>query len=350
MSSSVGYTLAESPEAAKLARQADIDFELKNNIDFKQEAKKLGESLWYKPFVAPWEIPSNSPENEITNDTRKWNEKIKEISSNEHPSSPLIDRIIEDGIISPFIGESIKIDIQKRWDFKAAIKNSEIESQIQKLIIDRWTELNNKDSSLLFQKNFWKDFWKYFSQYQNEKWEFINERAKNAYDMISRNYMIGRDRSPEEQSKAVNMAFNIGINTEINGKIFTRNINFENNFKKVKDENTSITERFDAFINIINIIDTDQGAKWRRKNQEKRRAQKKAAIKAAWLEEAYTQQQRALRKAQESRDKRAIQKAQIAMQEIEENALDLSSWDIQALWWGILDTVSYWQETTEKTV
>lgn len=332
---------AQTIVAKREASEWNPDLELDRALDSLDNWWELWE--WTQ-------ITSIDPEAEFQNSNDPESaEIISESWLDRHEYAPFIDRLVwdEDGnknwVINITQGQEIKKQLVEWGEFTEIISGLEdISDSTKQLIIDRYGELNSEEYTEKFVEKFEHDYGSEFQEFKNEKWEFSNERAQEAYDIIARAYMIGEnDTSPVAQKEALDMAINMAANTAISGKQFEETETFKENFKDVKNTNLSLKERFIVLQTILDLVDTSQwkaGKKQKDWFEETQRAATENAEqnKAFQTVQAQLGKNNKLDKIQDTIDKKPV----------DENP---KQWDVEIFWGGKQDLAKWNREDTQIT-
>ncbi len=391
-------TLAENPEEAQKKREADAAFQRAGEeANFWARAESLKTSLWgiwQRPpeeasivagevaQVEAWEsqepeidfsafdIPTTGNGNDTltwsaANDTLAWEtqivdelEKWKNTESidskiSEDPASPLIERLVADGVISSEIQQQLQEKLAAGMEFSQVIESSDIEPNAKQMIKDRWEDMNNPEN----QEAFETDFGSTFPDIKDEKWDFKSPRMEEAFTMVGSAYLVGESHNPVEQKASLDMAFKTAGNKAIKGKQFERSISFQENMKVLQDGNANPNERMEALTTILKLVDTDQAKKWLKTSENHAEwdtledTQLTDMIEEAGVWKEYSAAKEARQVAQTSWDTKKIEAAQEQVTQIVEKAAQLTGTPLGNMVNTALEIweVDMGQETSPKT-
>ena len=264
---------------------------------------------------------SDSPQGRWTAIDRPSNiEEGAELNSqiSELPETPFIERLSKDWIITPEIASGLQESIIAGQNLGEALTQAVIPADIKSLIQDRWEDINNSETAEQNVNTFLEDFWTEFPDLKDNAWNFTDARMEEAVHMVGSAYLVSAESSPVEKQQAVHMAFQTAGNKAIEGKQFKRTIHFQENMNLLKNPDVSPKERMDALVKILQIVDTDQGAKSSKRTDmteggEEETDTLKDMVEAAELANEYESSQVALKAAQKSWD---IQQKNLAQQKL----------------------------------
>ncbi len=231
----------------------------------------------------------------IPSDMTEAQEIHESPESLEGVHSPLVNMLEKTWRITPEESLMVKEFLSHWWQPRDISSLHVPNRNTREQVIDFLTYTNSESATQQAQKLFKNHFEAELWEITNTQWEFNNQREQETYDMIASQYFpIGEEvADPTIKKLALNTAFETAYNMEIDGKQFDRTKEqIVQLTKKIKNGELSIKERFTAFLQLRQIIDTSEWRAGEKQAKSFRNMKTKAGEK---------QKQDTFRKAQEER-------------------------------------------------
>jgi len=232
-------------------KKQDIEIVWPESLSLADEKQVHKEMFWIQEREEPQTFESVNEQVEI------------ETKIDEAPNSPIIDWLVEQGILELDEWELVKEAMVNNSDIEKSLASVEwLDSEIKQKVIDTIKILSSLERKENWIKNFNKDFDKKIDWLKEvvewwKNWEKeLVWQNKKLIEKLWSNYFPIWDK--ESQKEWLNRTFKVSVNQLMDWKQFNKPDTFDEMLAKVKNPKLNFEDRFNQLKKIDKLINNDQ--------------------------------------------------------------------------------------------